>query len=102
MARDRSTLVPLRKALATKLPDDFPEHDSEGTYVVPTWISEHFSTCMTVETDLVNQFSGLLQLETSIGTAFLLVCLCLACLTTMLHQIVSEASAAAKNRTSNV
>ena len=57
---------------------------------------------MTVETDLVNQFSGFPQLETSIGTAFLLVCLCLACLTTMLHQIVSEASAAAKNRTSNV
>ena len=61
-----------------------------------------YSTCMTLETELENQFSGLLQLETS----------CWYCISPgvsvpglpddILQQIVSEASAAAKNRTSNV
>ena len=43
-------------------------------------ISEHkFSTCMTVETELENQFSGLPQLETTTCIVFLLMYLCLIC-----------------------
>ena len=66
-------------------------------------ISEHkFSTYITVETESENLFSGWVQLERSTGTASLLVCQCLACLSTFCKQIVREASAAAKNRPTDV
>ena len=58
--------APLLEVVAPKLQEIFPEHDTEGKFVVPAPDFRHKSSAFsTAETELENQFSGLRQLDTN-------------------------------------
>ena len=98
--------APLFEVLATKLREVFPDHDSEGNYIVPTIdfrAQDRSSTYMTAEAELENQFSGLLQLDTNNCSIVIAPGMCAPHISDdALQQIASEACTLAQKRAAHV